>query len=260
MRALLDAMPEIAIVLLFAAAVGATLAILPLVARYALGIVISKETAEGMQKGQAAVTGLAALVAAFSLVQAQVNLTNVQKQVGTEASQMSQLDRLLARYGDPGVGQIRQTLKAYAGSVVREEWPELARGHESPITNDLFGSLSRSILAINPGQGRQGLVYADILKMTDELAESRSARVQAARTRLPTIFWEVILLLLFLVAAFALLGEARRGSAVALAGQGFGLALLIGLAFVVQFPFNGQTRVSPSPIGHALAAMQARVE
>ena len=260
MRTLLDAIPEIAIVLLFAAAVGATLAILPLVARYALGIVISKETAEGMQKGQAAVTGLAALVAAFSLVQAQVNLTNVQKQVGTEASQMSQLDRLLVRYGDPGVGQIRQTLKAYAGSVVREEWPELARGHESPITNDLFGSLSRSILAINPGQGRQALVYADILKMTDELAESRSARVQAARTRLPTIFWEVILLLLFLVAAFALLGEARRGSAVALAGQGFGLALLIGLAFVVQFPFNGQTRVSPSPIGHALAAMQARVE
>jgi hypothetical protein len=62
------------------------------------------------------------------------------------------------------------------------------------------------------------------------------------------------------VAAFALLGEARLGSAVALAGQGFGLALLVGLVFVVEFPFNGQTRVSPSPIGHALAAMQARLE
>jgi hypothetical protein len=260
MRALLDVIPEIAIVLLFAAAVGAILAILPLVARYALGIVISKETAEGMQKGQAAVTGFTALVTAFSLVQAQVNLTNVQKLVGAEASQMSQLDRLLIRYGDPGGGQIRQTLQAYAGSVVREEWPELARGHESPITNNLFGSLSRSILAINPGQGRQGLVYADILKMTDELADSRSERVQAARIRLPTIFWEVILLLLLLVAAFALLGEPRLDSAVALAGQGFGLALLIGLVFVVEFPFNGQTRVSPSPIGHALAAMEARVE
>jgi hypothetical protein len=47
---------------------------------------------------------------------------------------------------------------------------------------------------------------------------------------------------------------------VVLAGQGFGLALLIGLVFVIDFPFNGQTTVSPLPIAQALAGMETRTE
>ena len=56
------------------------------------------------------------------------------------------------------------------------------------------------------------------------------------------------------------MGEARRGNAFALAGQGFGLALLIGLAFVIDFPFYGETAVSPQPFVQALAAMHARTD
>jgi hypothetical protein len=56
------------------------------------------------------------------------------------------------------------------------------------------------------------------------------------------------------------MGEARRGNAFALVGQGFGLALLIGLAFVIDFPFYGETAVSPQPFTQALAAMQARID
>lgn len=82
----------------------------------------------------------------------------------------------------------------------------------------------------------------------------------AAQTTLPSIFWDVILLRLALLAGFARLGEARRGNAFALAGQGFGLALLIGLVFVIDFPFYGETAVSPQPIVQALAAMHARTD
>jgi len=257
-RAFFDAVPEIAIVALFAIAFAAILAFLPLVGQRVLRIGVSEETAAAMQRAQTAVAGFTAIVTAFSLVQAQVNLAEIQKLVGTEADQMIQLDRLLTRYGDPKISQIRETLKAYAGSVVRDEWPELRRGHESPIPTGFFRTLSQSLLAIDPTTRRQNVIFSDMLQKADELAQSRGDRVLAAQIRLPSIFWYVILLLLGVIAGFALAAEARLGHALALAGQGFGLALLIALVFVVDFPFNRETAVSPQPIVHALAAMQVR--
>jgi hypothetical protein len=256
--AVFEAVPEIVIVLLFATAFAAILAFLSLAGSRVFHISIGEETSGAMQRAQTAVTGFTAIVTAFSLVQAQITLANIQKLVSTEADQLNQLDRLLTRYGDPSVGRIRETLRAYAESVVRDEWPELGRGRGSPITTRLFTPLSKSILAIDPSPGRQSVIYTDMLKNVDNLAESRSNRLLAAQTTLPAIFWDVILLLLALLAGFALLGEARRGNAVALAGQGFGLALLIGLVFVLDFLFYGETVVSSQPLVSALAAMHAR--
>ena len=173
---------------------------------------------------------------------------------------MNQFDRLLTRYGDPRLGRTREMLKAYAESVVRDDWPELRRGRESPIPTGLFRTLSESILAIDPGPSRESAIYNDMLKKVDELARSRGDRVEAAQIALSAIFWEVILLLLALPAGFSLLGEARGGNALALAGQGFGLALLIGLLFVLDFPFCGELAVSPQPIFQALAVVQAHTD
>lgn len=82
---------------------------------------------------------------------------------------MSQLDRLLTRCGDPKVGRIRETLKAYAEAVVRDEWPELGHGRGSPIPSGLFTTLSKSILAIDPSPGRQSVIYTDMLKKAETL-------------------------------------------------------------------------------------------
>jgi hypothetical protein len=68
----------------------------------------------------------------------------------------------------------------------------------------------------------------------------------------------VILQLLLLLAGLALVSAAGRGHALAQAGQDFGLALLIGLVFIVDLPFYGETAVSPQPIVQAVAAMQVR--
>jgi hypothetical protein len=162
--AVLEAVPEIVIVLLFATAFAAILAFLPLAGSRVFHISIGEQTSDAMQRAQTAVTGFTAIVTAFSLVQAQITLANIQKLVSTEADQMNQLDRLLTRYGDPSVGRIRETLRAYAESVVRDEWPELGRGRGSPITARLFTPLSKSILAIDPSPGRQSVIYTDMLK------------------------------------------------------------------------------------------------
>jgi len=72
-------------VLLIGVAFAAVLAFLPLAGQRVFRGSVRKETSDATQRAQTAVTGFTAIVTAFSLVQAQINLANIQKLVGTEA-------------------------------------------------------------------------------------------------------------------------------------------------------------------------------
>ena len=79
----------------------------------------------------AVVIGFAGLILAFSLVQEQNNVRNLEAQVGAEANSLSRLDRLLVRFGEPGDDALRISLREYASSIVKDEWPELSKGRAS---------------------------------------------------------------------------------------------------------------------------------
>ena len=143
------------------------------------------------------VIGFTGVVLAFPLVQAQGSLRNLENQVGIEAHNLAQMDRLLLRYGETGNGAIRAALRDYANSIVRDEWPELGKGASSERTAALFTPISRSIFAIEPTPGRQSLIYVEMLRKADELAAAREARaVAASDLKLPSIFWQTIISLL----------------------------------------------------------------
>ena len=71
------------------------------------------------------VIGFAGLMLAFLLVQEQINIRNLEAQVGTEAANLAQLDRLLVRFDVPGDEALRIALREYASSIVKDEWREL---------------------------------------------------------------------------------------------------------------------------------------
>jgi hypothetical protein len=95
------------------------------------------------------------------------------------------------------------------------------------------------------------VINGDLVKMIDQLAESREDRLAASDIGLPSIFWEVIGSLVVLL----------RGSrhAMSLSGLKAGLALLISLVFIFDQPFLGTISVKPTPIAKALHVMQTRV-
>jgi hypothetical protein len=57
-------------------------------------------------------------------------------------------NRLLVRYGDPKVSQIRAALSAYAESIVQDKWP--CRRPRKSVAAGRFATLSRSIMAVDP--------------------------------------------------------------------------------------------------------------
>jgi hypothetical protein len=214
---------------------------------------VSEARSEIARTTMTAITGFTGVVLAFSLAQAQGNLRDVQKSVDIEATQLDQLDRLLASYGDANVAAIRDTVRVYIESVVADEWPKLSEHSRSEHTGELFRTLTQQILAIQPVSGRGSVIYGDLVRTVDLLAASREDRLDATDLGLPSIFWEAIGVLMALLVAFAAFAERER--ALALGGLGAGLALLLTLVFIFDQPFLGHMSATPEPMTKALHVM-----
>jgi Protein of unknown function (DUF4239) len=253
-------LPNGCIVLLFGV-IGAGLFVAALFLRAkSLHIQVQSDHAKAAHDALSVVIGFVGLILAFSLVQEQNNVRNLEAQIGTEASNLAQLDRILIRFGGPGDDPLRISLREYANSIAKDEWRELRKGRASGRTTRLFRELSEDISEIDPATGRQSLIYAEILKKVDELASARESRlVAAASIRLAPIFWETIVLLLLILFVLASFSEMTfsPGGAMALGCQGFAVTVLVALVFIFDRPFKRGT-LSRQPIIKAIAEMQNR--
>jgi hypothetical protein len=120
---------------------------------------VPPDHAKAAHDALAVVLGFAGLILAFSLVQEQNYVRNLEAQVGAEANSLSRLDRLLVRFGEPGDDALRISLREYANSIVKEEWQELSEGRPSGRTTRLFREFKENVTAIDPRPGRQSLIF-----------------------------------------------------------------------------------------------------
>jgi len=257
MIAFLYSLPDLGLAALFTPVIALGFVVAPLM-RCCLFGQVSKAHSEIVRTTMMTVTGFTGLVLAFSLVQAQGNLRLAQQTVTGEALQLNQMDRLLVRYGNDQVSAIRKAVDVYGESIVVDEWPRLSKHDSSQRTATLFRALSQQIVAIEPAPGRETVIYAELVKLTEQLASSRDDRLTATDLALPPIFWEVIGLMTVLLTGFAAFTEPTPGNIGALGGLGAGLGLLITLVFIFDQPFLGYASVTPEPIAKALVVMQAR--
>jgi Protein of unknown function (DUF4239) len=253
-------LPNTCIALLFGV-IGAALFVGVLFLRAKLlPIQVQSYHAKAAHDALTVVIGFVGLILAFSLVQEQNNVRNLEAQVGTEANNLDQLDRLLVRFNAPGDDALRISLREYTNSILKDEWRELGKGRASGRTTRQLRELSQEVSAIDPAPGRQSLIYSEILKKVDELAAARESRlVAAANIRLAPIFWQAIVFLLLILLVLASFSETTfsPGAAMALGCQGFAVTLLVALVFIFDRPFS-RHNLSPKPFKTAIAEMQNR--
>lgn len=253
MVAFLYSLSDISVTILFSVVVATVFVMAPLLRTRLFGET-SEARSEIARSMMTTITGFTGAVLAFSLVQAQGNLRNVEKSVATEAMQLEQLDRLLLNYGDADVTTIRQAVQAYTDSVAVDEWPKLSENGHSERTDGLFRELTRRVLAIQPTSSHGSVIYGDLVRTVDQLTASREDRLDATDLGLPPIFWEVISFLMALLVMFAAFVEPHR--ALSLGGLGVGLALLITLVFIFDQPFLGHVSATAEPMVKALQSMR----
>ena len=103
-----------------------------------LRIQVQSDHAKAAHDALTVVIGFVGLILAFSIVQEQNNVRNLEAQIGAEASNLAQLDRLLLRFGGSGDDPLKISLREYANSIAKDEWRELRKGGASGRTTRLF--------------------------------------------------------------------------------------------------------------------------
>lgn len=253
-------LPEPLVLALSAGTLALLITVLPRLVRRIPGMTPSDAKTDFIVRIQAPVFTITSVVLAFTLVQADTNFRQIDSLVSTEASQINQLDRLLTRYGHVEASEIRPFLRAYALSIVKDEWPAMLRGGRNDATGDAFAPISRRILAISPSGSRQSLIFAGMLKSLDDVAESRAARLKTLTVGLPTIYWQVVLfgvaMLLFISSTI----EQTPFRAAVLAAQMAVLGAFIGFVFLMDQPFQGTDAISSDAIAQVISTMEARRE
>src|ERR1043165_1547528 len=109
------------------------------------------ETAVSLMQVVAAYIGI---LIAFAGVQVWQDFTDAENGVHQEAASASQLYRDLATYG-PETAAAKQSLRAYVGSIVHDEWPLLPNGQSSDRTEVSLYRLFAAIGDIHPADNRQ---------------------------------------------------------------------------------------------------------
>ncbi|GEP57825.1 bestrophin-like domain [Reyranella soli] len=254
----LYSLPDWLLLMACAAFMAGVITVLPRLTHRIPWLSPSAENTDFVLRLQTTLFTATSFVIAFTLVEAEANFRKVDTLVSTEASNINRLDRLLVRYGHETADQVRPPLIAYAQSIVGDEWPLLAGGDGSDKTQEAFSRVSRGILALEPSQGRQVTIYAEILRSFDMVAETRDSRLNAVGVSLSAIFWEVIgfafLILLFVSSNI----ERTRFRSIILGCQMAVLGTFIGFVFVMDQPFKGRSAVDPGAIVQTIAIMENR--
>jgi hypothetical protein len=249
-------LPDAALFVLFSGATVLAFFGLWLVVRRRPSLHPVRDDADFGVRAQGTLFSVCSLVLAFSLVQAETNARHVESVVAAEASEINRLDRALDRMNDPASESARALLRAYARSVVADEWPAMTRGGASPRTRAAFTALYDGALSLPPNEASSS---GEIMKSMDAIADRREERIDLATVGLPPVFWAVIAfgMAIFVAASSTLATTGFRRMIVAC--QAAVLGALLAVVFINDQPFKGQTSVSPHPFVKALDAMTARL-
>jgi ABC-type multidrug transport system fused ATPase/permease subunit len=201
---------------------------------------------------------LCSLVLTFSLLQVLDDVHKVDALVAAEATQINNLDRILTRYGDPSAEIVRPALHIYAKSIVQEEWPMLLKGQGSQATLDKFKPLSQGIFRLQPHGERQTALFAKAIELSEQIAQSRDARIETSLIRLPLIYWLVIALTFIAVAGISGILESDKLGVFQISLLMMALAGMVALIFAYDRPYLGDSGVKPGAIEKAIEGMDAR--
>lgn len=253
-------LPEAAILIVTVGVIVGLMAVLPLAVRRIPWMTPSEQGTDFVVRTQATLFTMTSLVLTFTLIQADINYRQADALVATESSRIDQLDRLLTRYGDAEVAKARPLLRAYATSLVKDEWPIMLKDQRHDNTARTFAELSRRILEINPATERQNLVLAELFKTLDTMADVRAQRLSIVTIRLPSLYWWVVTLAIAMLLFVSSSIQQTSFRRTILCAQAAVVGGFLGFVFIMDQPFRGETAIQPDAIVKSIERMDTRTQ
>lgn len=160
--------------------------------------------------------------------------------------------------------RVQEQLVCYARSVVGTEWPAMANGERSPVTDHWIEALEREIPAANISTLGKNVAYQQWFNQTSVRDNARRQRLLAADSGLPALLWVMLIIAAVAVVAFVLLyaDPEERVLGQALFSGGVTAVIVTSLLAVALLasPFqNGNGSVKPSSMRYTLQLIEEEV-
>ena len=162
--------------------------------------------------------------------------------------------RLAYGYPEPLRTQVRDGVRRYLETVIKEESPQQAKGKTDGRTWRIFEDVHRAMLRFEPTTRGQEIIHTEQLRDMNTIMDQRRSRLQAAREGISPQVWMVViagcalmiaLMWFFGAESFA----ARMGMTVCLS---ISIGLVIFLIAALDYPFRGDMGIGPEAFEEVL--------
>lgn len=165
-----------------------------------------------------------------------------------EARYLESLHNNTAAIHEPYRSEIRALLRGYRDTLVRKEWPCLARGESSEEATATLKSLTEAYASLQlSGKDSDGPFFSGSVHNLEELKGLRASRIDDAASGLLPFLWVILIAGAVVTVGFSYLFGAQNFATHAV--MSMMLTAVIALAFytimTLDFPFTGPAAISP---------------
>lgn len=197
------------------------------------------------------------VLVAFVVVVAWERHEEARRWAESEANAAADLDRYAAAFRPEARDRFRAELRAYARTVIEDEWPAMARGMARHRAWRAYDRLWAAYTSYEPATETKRLWFnASVDRLTD-LGDHRRLRLLSGRDQIPGALWVVLLVGGAIVVGFSYLFGARSTwSQVLMTGLlATTIAIVLLLLAALQHPYRGVAAVEPEAMRQLLDSM-----
>lgn len=199
-----------------------------------------------------------AVIMTFMLVVVWEQFEDAQRLVESEATALESIYILAEGMPAPTRLQLRQEARDYAQTVIRDEWPEMARNKTPTLINRSERFLWGTLIRFSPSNAREQTLLDQLLSQREELYKNRQKRLQETGRELPDVLWLLLIVGGFITLGLCALFGVERRELHLLKTTVLGVLILLVLFSIweLDLPFSRDIVVDPIPFKQALQQFQ----
>jgi hypothetical protein len=247
MRALLNTVP---VTVITAVAVGIAVVLVIVAVLFIRRLVPS--TRDGFHAEISApmlgvVAALFGLILAFVIIIAYENFLDANSNVRQEADALSSIVRVSDAFPEPGGGNVRRAVGAYARSVVDDEWPRMHDGTDSDNARESLNGIFAAFRTVKPDSVMSTGFYDDSVRQLNAALDARRDRIETATGGLPRDIAVLIIFSTVVIVAYAVLVGSPNFWFHVLGPVAIAVVVAVSLVVLIDltYPFSGDVALTP---------------
>jgi hypothetical protein len=199
-----------------------------------------------------------AVILGFMLYTSWTNFGTAELNVDLEANALRNIYRLAEGLPSEQRTQMETLTRSYADAVVDRDWPAMARGELPEDTHEINEQMWRTLMSVKAASSSEITADDHALSELSTLTSHRRTRLLQSVSKLPTIFWGVLMVGgILTIVSVSMFGSANRRLHML---QVFSLTLLVTLVMLaisdVNRPYQGRVHVTDFAFQRAQRNMQ----